>query len=158
MRLLVLAQLCVLLSGSVAAIADDRGDIEAVIDTWNEGWRAKNAQLAAKGYSDDAEWINAFGMRERGRASIATKLQEVFSLPFVMSANSRNAGQEVRLVAPGVAVVITQVERQGQTTPSGEDLGVRHTTHQRVLVKRDGHWLVVSHLISDARDPRAARH
>jgi len=55
-------------------------------------------------------------------------------------------------------VVLTQVEREGQKTPSGEDLGVRRTSHLRVLVKEAGQWRIVSHVISDARDPRAARH
>jgi uncharacterized protein (TIGR02246 family) len=149
-----------LLPGHAWAQADEneRSAVEAVLKTWDEGWRTKNAELAGKGYSDDADWINAFGMRERGRPAIVKKLQEVFSLPFVMGAQSRVVDQEVRFVLPSVAVVITQVEREGQKTPSGEELGVRHTSHQRVLTKQDGRWQVVSHLIADARDPRAPRH
>ncbi len=144
---------------TVSAVgAPEHAAVEAVIETWNEGWRTKNPELAAHGYSADADWINAFGMRERGRDAIAAKLKEVFALPFVMDAQSRVVEQEIRLVAPSVAVVITQVEREGQKTPSGEQLGPRRTSHQRVLVQEQGQWRIVSHLISDARDTGAARH
>jgi uncharacterized protein (TIGR02246 family) len=143
---------------ALLAAGSDRVAVEAVIDTWNEGWRIKNAALAAQGYSSDADWINAFGMRERGRDAIAAKLKEVFGLPFVMGAESRVVKQEIRFITPAVAVVITQVEREGQKSPSGEQLGTRRTSHQRVLVKEREQWRIVSHLISDARDTASARH
>jgi uncharacterized protein (TIGR02246 family) len=150
--------LALLLAGPVSVDSGDRVAIEAVIETWNEGWLAKNPDLAAQGYSAEADWINAFGMRERGRDAIAARLKEVFGLPFVMGAQSRVIGQEVRFIALTVAVVITQVEREGQKSPSGEQLGTRRTSHQRVLVKEQGVWRIVSHLISDARDTASTRH
>ncbi len=150
--------LALLLAGPASAAGADRAAVEAVVETWNEGWRTKNAELAAQGYSVDADWINAFGMREHGRDAIATRLKEVFGLAFVMGARSRVVAQEIRFIAPAVAVVITQVEREGQTSPSGEQLGTRRTSHQRVLVKEQDEWRIVSHLISDARDTTSARH
>ena len=150
--------LALLLAGPAFAGAGDRAAVEAVIETWNEGWRTQNAELAAQGYSADADWINAFGMRERGREAIAAKLKDVFGLAFVMGAQSQVVAQEIRFIAPGVAVVITQVEREGQKSPSGEQLGTRRTGHQQVLVKEQDVWRIVSHLISDARDTTSARH
>ncbi|RPH67658.1 MAG: SgcJ/EcaC family oxidoreductase [Myxococcaceae bacterium] len=147
-----------LLASPALADQGDRSAVEALIESWNEGWRTKDAELAARGYSADADWINAFGMSERGREAITRRLREVFALPFVMGARSRVVKQEVRFVSAAVAVVITQVEREGQRTPSGEQLGVRRTSHQRVVVKEAGQWRVVSHLISDARDPQASQH
>ncbi|HKZ72790.1 MAG TPA: SgcJ/EcaC family oxidoreductase [Steroidobacteraceae bacterium] len=91
----------------MSAEADDRGAVEAVIETWNEGWRTRNPDLAAQGYSARADWINALGMRELGQEAIAKRLREVFGLPFVMDAKSRVVSQDIRLVAPSVAVVIT---------------------------------------------------
>ena len=155
MRPIVLA---LLLAGPALAAGSDHVAVEAVIETWNEGWRTKDPDLAAQGYSADADWINAFGMRERGREAIAVKLKEVFALPFVMGAQGRVVGQEVRFIAPAVAVVMTQVEREGQKSPSGEQLGTRRTSHQRVLIKEQEQWRIVSHLISDARDTSSTRH
>ena len=150
--------LALVLAGPASPASADRVAVEAVIETWNEGWRTKNAELAAQGYAPDADWINAFGMRERGRDAIAARLKEVFGLTFVMGAQGRVVAQEIRFISPDVAVVITQVEREGQTSPSGEQLGRRRTSHQRVLVKEQDLWRIVSHLISDARDTTSARH
>lgn len=152
MRLARLAfVLFLVLPWPVAGQDFERAAVGAVIETWNQGWRVKDADMAAAGYAEDAEWINAFGMREHGRTAIAARLHEIFALPFVMNATSRVANQEIRFIQPDVAVVITKIERKGQRTSSGEELGVRHTSHQRVLHKQAGRWRIVSHLISDAR-------
>jgi uncharacterized protein (TIGR02246 family) len=132
--------------------------IEQVIDNWNKAWQTKDAKLAAQDYSDDAEWTNAFGMKRKGRAEIEKFLAEVFSLPFVMAAESKVVEQSVRFIKPDVALVITRVERVGQRTPSGETLGTRQTSHLRVLMKSAGSWQIVSHLISDARNPERPEH
>lgn len=132
--------------------------VEQVIENWNKAWQTKDAKLAAQDYSNDADWTNAFGMKRTGRAEIEKFLTEVFSLPFVMAAQSKVVEQSVRFIKPDVAIVITRVERVGQRTQSGEALGTRQTSHLRVLVKSEGGWKIVSHLISDARDPERPTH
>jgi uncharacterized protein (TIGR02246 family) len=132
--------------------------VEAVVQTWNEGWRTKDAQLACADYADDADWTNAFGMTERGRDAICKKLAEVFSHPFVTAATSEVVSQDVRFLGSDVAVIITKVRRMGQQTPTGEPLGPRDTRHQRVVVRTGDKWRIVSHLIADARDPLSGRH
>ena len=97
-------------------------------------------------------------MKRRGRAEIQKFLAEVFSLPFVMAAQSKVIEQSVKFIKPDVALVITRVERVGQRTPTGEELGTRETTHLRVLMKSKENWKIISHLISDARDPQRREH
>jgi uncharacterized protein (TIGR02246 family) len=132
--------------------------VEKVIENWNQGWQKKDAKLAAKDYAEDADWTNAFGMKKKGRSEIETFLSEVFSLSFVMGAQSRTVEQMVRTIRPDVALVMTRVERVGQRTPTGAELGTRQTSHLRVLVKVAGEWKITSHLISDARDPERREH
>jgi uncharacterized protein (TIGR02246 family) len=146
------------LPGPVAGDDASKNAVEAAVQTWNDGWRTKNAQLACSEYAEDADWTNAFGMTERGRDAICKKLAEVFNLPFVMAAKSEVVSQDIRFLGPDVAVVITKVHRVGQHTPGGEPLGDRDTRHQRVLFRSGGRWRVVSHLIADARDPTTGRH
>lgn len=138
--------------------ASDIQLIEKVIENWNQGWLKKDAKLAAKDYSADADWTNAFGMKNKGRAEIENFLTEVFSLPFVMGAQSRTVDQSIRTIRPDVALVITRVERVGQRTPTGTELGTRQTSHLRVLLKVGSEWKIISHLISDARDPERREH
>ena len=136
----------------VKTAKSDQSLIEQVVENWNTAWQTKDAKLAAQDYSDDADWTNAFGMKRKGRAEIEKILGEVFSLPFVMAGQSETANQSIRFIKPDVALVITRVERAGQRTPSGAELGTRQTSHLRVLMKSGGRWRIVSHLISDARD------
>ena len=136
----------------------DKNAIEQVIENWNKGWKSKDPKLAAKDYSEDADWTNAFGMTKKGRSGIETFLTEVFSLPFVMAGESSVAEQSIRFVKPDIALVVTRVERVGQRNPAGESIGTRQTSHLRVLEKAAGQWKIVSHLIADARDPQASRH
>lgn len=162
MRLTVLC--LVIASVSISAQAQgttaktEQRAIEQVLENWNQGWQKKDASLAAQDYSDDADWTNAFGMRRKGRAEIQKFLTEVFSLPFVMAGESEVAEQSINFIKPDVVLVTTRVERSGQRTPAGEQLPTRQTSHLRVVVKSKGAWKIVSHLISDARDPQRREH
>lgn len=163
MKTIISALLAVALIPSLAFAQDvlpktDQAAVEQVIENWNRAWQTKSAELAAQDYSDDADWTNAFGMKRRGRAEIQKFLAEVFSLPFVMAAQSKVIEQSVKFIKPDVALVITRVERVGQRTPTGEELGTRETTHLRVLMKSKENWKIISHLISDARDPQRREH
>lgn len=155
--ILVIALLpCIALAQGTTSQSDQEA-IEQVIENWNKAWRTKDVKLAAQDYSDDADWTNAFGMKRRGRAEIEKFLAEVFSLSFVMAGESKTVEQAVKLIKPDVALVVTRVERAGQRTPSGVELGTRQTSHLRVLLKSGKRWQIISHLIADARDPQAPR-
>ncbi len=153
--------MALLSSFSAAQVTTSKSDqalIEEVIANWDRGWQTKDAKLAAQDYSDDADWTNAFGMKRKGRAEVEKMMAEVFSLPFVMAGQSKTAEQSVRFIKPDVALVVTRVERAGQRTPAGAEMGIRQTSHLRVLVKSEGRWKIVSHLISDARDTERREH
>jgi uncharacterized protein (TIGR02246 family) len=136
----------------------DKAAIIAAIKRWDRAWQAKDAKLAASDYSATTHWVNAFGQRGRSRAEVERMLREVFSLPFVVAGNSRTLGHDVRFLSKDVAVVATQVERSGQKTPEGRELGPRHTSHLRVFQRESESWRITSHLISDARDRQAPSH
>lgn len=129
----------------------DRAAIESAYADWYTAWKTKDHVLAARHYSDDAIWVNAFGTRCVGRQAIQDELEFVFGLNFVMAGDSRTTERTVRFIHPGVALVTSLIERDGQRTASGESLGTRRTSHLRVFQKLGGTWQIVSHLISDAR-------
>jgi len=142
------------MSGQDKRSKSDKAAIEQTTANWDKAWQTKDFKLAAQDYSDDADWTNAFGMKRKGRAEIEKVLAEVFALPFVMAGQSKTVEQTVKFIKSDVALVITRVERVGQQAPSGAELSTRQTSHLRVLVKSKGHWKIVSHLISDARDTK----
>lgn len=152
----------ILMTGTPSALAAqtpaDRDAVMAVIERWNDGWISKDPELASRDYSENAFWMNAFGIERRGREEISKMLGEVFGLRVMADATSDVLGHDVRFLTENVATVVTRVDRSGQTTPSGEPLGTRRVSHLRVLQKRDGGWVIVSHLISDARAIQRAAH
>jgi uncharacterized protein (TIGR02246 family) len=132
--------------------------ITAAVDRWFEAWETLDAPLAAQDYAEDADWTNAFGQTQHGRAAIEAQLLEVFMLGFVTVGESQPVMQEIRFLGSDVALVRTRVERRGQQMPDMAQIGVRRTTHLRVFERRAGEWFIVSHLISDARETELSRH
>lgn len=135
-------------------IAD--GEREAVLRTlqsWNEGWRVRDAALAVADYAEDADWTNAFGDRFQGRDELQKGLEFIFDLDFVMAgASAGNTFEDVTFLTPEVAIIRSQLVRAGQLTDSGQTMRDRHINHLRVLQKRGGRWVIVSHLISQAKE------
>jgi uncharacterized protein (TIGR02246 family) len=145
------------ISEPVAETAEDKKAIETAYDNWYTGWEKKDHKLASQDYSDDAIWVNAFGMKRVGREEIEKTLKEVFGMDFVMAGESKTVEKTVKFIKPDVAIITSLIEREGQEMPSGEKMDTRKTSHLRVFVKSNGKWQIVSHLISDARDTERAQ-
>ena len=148
--------LCTCVMGQKISKADS---IEIVhkIDDWNTGWKVKDYKLATKWYSEAADFTNAFGHSKTGKVEIEKFMKGVFDLPFVMAGDSRVRKQKIVQLDKNVVLVITSIERTGQKSPDEKELGIRQTTHHRVFKKRS-EWLIVAHLISDARDTESNKH
>lgn len=142
----------------VAETDEDKKAIETAYDNWYKGWEKKDYKLASQDYSDDAVWVNAFGMKSVGQKEIEKTLKEVFGMGFVMAGESKTVEKTVQFIKPDVAIITSLVEREGQETADGKKLETRKTSHQRVFAKKDGNWKIVSHLISDARSREKPEH
>ncbi|MCB0497528.1 MAG: nuclear transport factor 2 family protein [Cyclobacteriaceae bacterium] len=131
--------------------------IVSQIDDWNKAWKTKDYKLAAKWYSDDAEFTNAFGFSMVGRQAIEEYLAEVFAMDFVMAGESEQTSIKLKPIADNVVLVISTISRTGQKMSDNSALGPRRTTHHR-LFKKEGDWQIVGHLISDARSTESSKH
>ena len=134
----------------------DSTEIATKIDDWNTGWKVKDYKLATKWYNDTAEFTNAFGHSKTGKLDIEKFMKEVFDLPFVMAGDSRVTKQKFIQLDNKIVLMITSIERTGQKTPDDKEQGIRQTTHHRVF-KKEKEWLIVGHLISDARDRESSK-
>ncbi len=150
------ALLGLLLSVSVPCIsvAQTEADSKAIIKTlesWNQGWAKKDADLAVQDYAPTIDWTNAFGDRFQDRDSLKKGLEFIFSLDFVMAGTSGgNAFEDVTFLTPEIALLRSKLVRTGQKTSAGEAMPDRHIHHLRVLKRQDGKWQIVSHLISQS--------
>ena len=143
-------------SSTCAAQSD--ADEKAILETfnsWGQGWSEADAALAVKDYADDTDWTNAFGDRFEGKAALQKGLEYIFSLGFVMAGDSAgNEYTDVRFLGKDVAIVRSKLVRSGQRTSTGDVMPDRHINHLRVYEKREGRWLIVSHMISQAQEKR----
>ncbi len=133
----------------------DREAILKTLDSWNQGWAERTAQLAVEDYSSDVDWTNAFGDRFQGREALQEGLEFIFGLDFVMAGDSaENEFVDVTFLSSDIALLRSKLVRVGQKTSSGTAMPARHIHHLRVLERRDGRWQIVSHLISQAMEKR----
>lgn len=135
----------------------DRIEINEKIGDWNKAWKIKDASLAAKWYSDDADFTNAFGFSMIGNNNIESYLTRVFKMDFVMAGNSEQTWIKLKYITKNTILAISKIERKGQKLSDGEELGPRSTTHHRLFYKKDS-WKIVAHLISDARNIETNKH
>lgn len=154
--LVFLLSLCTYAVGQKISKADSI-EITNKIDDWNKGWKTKDYKIATQWYGQRAEFTNAFGHSKTGKSDIEAFMKEVFQLPFVMAGDSRVTNQKFIQLDDKIVLVITSIERTGQRTPDDKQLGIRQTTHHRVF-KKESEWLIVGHLISDARDTESNKH
>ena len=137
--------------------AKDSLEINEKIGDWNKAWKIKDATLAAKWYSNDADFTNAFGFSMNGKNEIELYLTRVFKMDFVMSGNSEQTSIKLKYISNNTILAISTIEREGQKMSDGEELGSRRTTHHRLFYKKDN-WEIVAHLISDARSIETKKH
>jgi len=142
-------------SAVLAQTAADSTAILRSLDSWDEGWRTSNAELAVQSYAADADWTNAFGDRVVGRDSLEATLRFIFGLNFVMAGDSgENEFADLTFLTPNIALLRSKLVRVGQQMQSGATMPDRHVHHLRVFERRGGEWQIVSHLISQAHEKR----
>lgn len=156
--LLFLALLLCPFPGSAQPIPPaDSLAVLAAMERWEEGWRVKDAAMASQDYSRDADWTNAFGMRQIGQVAIHRMLSEVFDLPFVMAGDTEYEYHDMTQLGADVILLRSRAIRTGQQLPDGTVEEPRRTNHLRVFERQSGEWLIVSHLIGDERTPGEPR-
>jgi len=137
--------------------AADSAAILGAIANWERAWTIQDPELAARDYAADADWTNAFGARQLGRDSIEARLTQIFQLPFVTAGSTQYEYHDLRFLGRDVALVRSRSLRAGQQLADGRVQETRRINHLRVFIKRDGRWLIVSHLIGDERTPGQPR-
>ena len=147
-----------LASKAQSLASKDSLQIHSMIEDWNKAWNAKDYRLAAKWYSNDARFTNAFGDKRTGQKDVEALLKEVFSLPFVVSGKSETTEHRFQVLGHDLVIVHTAVVRKGQQMPDGSVLPDRMTTHLRVFQQDGTGWIIKAHLISDARDKQSPKH
>jgi uncharacterized protein (TIGR02246 family) len=110
-------------------------------------------------YSDDADWVNAFGTVRRGREDIVEYLRGLFA------DGNFNRGElagppetSFKVLTSDVVLVSAHLQVKGQGLLGGGTLD-RDNFSLRALQRRDdGTWLIVSEMFQDANTETTYAH
>jgi uncharacterized protein (TIGR02246 family) len=129
--------------------AEDEATIRAIVNHWQQSWENFDASVLAGDYAEDADWLNAFGVRIKGGAKIVEFVSKVVKRPGVQGRHTTWGESTVRFVRPDVALASRDYTTVGHKTPNGQEMPERHTHSTWLLTKDGGKWRIASQVISD---------
>jgi len=110
-------------------------------------------------YSDDADWVNAFGSVKRGRDDIVEYLRGLFA------DNNFNRGElagppetSFKVLTPEVVLVSAHLQVKGQGLVGGGALDRDNFSLRALRRQDDGSWLIVSEMFQDANTETTYEH
>ena len=120
------------------------------------GFRERDADKLVGVYTDDADWVNAFGSVKKGSHEIVAYLRGLFA------DDNFNAGKlkappdsTVRVLTSDVVLVSAHLQVEGQKLVDGGVIEERDNFSLRVLQRQpDGRWLIASEMYNDANRER----
>jgi len=121
-----------------------------VIETWN----AHDMKAFAQLYTDDAEFVNVYGMWWTGRERIESEHEATHATVFRKSHLSAKETR-VKFLRPDVASLHMRWDLTGLALPSGQALPDRKGVLVYILVKDSGAWRIAVGQNTDIVPPPA---
>jgi uncharacterized protein (TIGR02246 family) len=154
MRILALAIVftiaVIVAAAQQAGTRDDEAAIRRVVNHWQETWDKFDASVLASDFAEDADWLNAFGVRLKGQAKILEFMTAMVKRPNVQGRKTAWDEPDIRFLRPDVAVAYRSYRTVGHKTPDGKEMAVRDTHATWFLTKDVGRWHIASQVIYDA--------
>jgi uncharacterized protein (TIGR02246 family) len=130
--------------------ADDQQAIGKTLLTLVKGFRDRDAEALHAVYSDDADWVNAFGTVKHGRENIVDYLKGLFA------DDNFNRGEPegppkttFRVLTPEVVLVSAHLRIKGQGLVGGATLDRDNFSLRALQRQADGSWIIVSEMFQD---------
>jgi uncharacterized protein (TIGR02246 family) len=105
----------------------DGAAIRAVVDHWQQAWERFDASVLRGDYADDADWMNAFGVKSSRADKIVAQMAIFLKNPAVHGRHTQWDEPRIRLVRSDVAVAYRDYETAGQKTLEGVAIPQRST-------------------------------
>lgn len=134
--------------------SEDQNVIRQITENWISGWQTCNSALAVEGFAEDVDWVNAFGVKKRGREEVQAFLDWVFSLPNATERKNSEKITSIRFIRSDVALVNSDFQVEKQRYVTGEEMPDRKGHAIRVMTKEEGLWQIVSMMIMDEKPSR----
>ncbi|HEY3843556.1 MAG TPA: SgcJ/EcaC family oxidoreductase [Acidimicrobiales bacterium] len=116
----------------------DQDAIGVTLISLMTGFRERDAEKLVGIYSDDADWVNAFGTAKKGGKEIVEYLRGLFS-DGNFNAGGLKAPPEtaLRVLTPEVVLVSAHLQVEGQKLVGGGEIEVRDNFSLRVLQRQN---------------------
>ena len=139
-------------AGLSALATRDQEAITRTLTSLLAGFRERDADKLTDVYSDDADWVNAFGSVKQGRQEILTYLRGLFADANFNAGTLKAPPQSsIRVLTDDVVIVSTHLLIEGQKLLDGGVIDGRDNRSLHVLQRQgDGTWPVVSEIYMDA--------
>jgi uncharacterized protein (TIGR02246 family) len=139
--------------------ASDQEAIGKTLLTLLRAFDERDAEPLQHVYSDDADWVNAFGTVKRGRDEIVNYLRGLFG------DDNFNRGElagppepSFRVLTPEVVLVSAHLQVKGQGLVGGATLDRDNFSLRALQRQNDGSWLIVSEMFQDANTETTYAH
>ena len=145
------------IEGIEALAPPDRAHVLKTLSALFGGFAARDADMLTGVYTDDADWVNAFGSVKRGSLEIVNYLRGLFADDnFNTGRLAAPPKSHVRRLTSNIATVSTHLQIQCQGLVGGGEIKLRDNHSLRVLQKQaDARWLVASEMYMDVRQDRS---
>ena len=118
--------------------ANDEVAIRTIVNHWQQNWENFDASILAGDYAEDADWLNAFGVRIKGGAKIVEFVTNVVKRPSVQGRHTTWSEPTIRFVRPDVALASRDYTTIGHKTLNGQEMPPRNTHSTWLLTKMAG--------------------
>jgi uncharacterized protein (TIGR02246 family) len=138
---------------------DDQQAIGRTLLTLLMGFQARDAEALQAVYSDDADWVNAFGTVKRGREDIVDYLVGLFADDNFNRGEPQGPPEtSFRVLTPEVVLVSAHLRINGQGLVGGGTLDRDNFSLRALQRQPDGSWLIVSEMFQDANTETTYAH
>jgi len=129
--------------------AEDEAAIRTIVNHWQQTWDKFDASFLEGDYAEDADWLNAFGVKNKGSAKILAFMTQMVKRPNVQGRHTTWDEPSVRFVRPDVAIAYRDYRTTGHQTVDGKEMPQRNTHSTWLLTKDGGKWYIASQIIHD---------
>jgi uncharacterized protein (TIGR02246 family) len=138
---------------------DDQQAIGKTLLTLLKGFGDRDAEALHAVYSDDADWVNAFGTVKRGRKEIVDYLGGLFADDNFNRGEPEGPSEtSFRVLTPEVVLVSAHLRIKGQGRVGGGTLDRDNFSLRALQRQPDGSWLIVSEMFQDANTETTYAH
>lgn len=124
----------------------EKTSIEDIIHSYTEAWNERACSGFADSFTDDADFINIFGMHFTGRSEIEERHKKILE-SFLKGSVMHIENIKLREVQPGVVIALIKWKLNGFHNP-GDDLRLPGETRfgifSQLFIQSEEKWSIIS--------------